>query len=44
MISVVIPVYNNEKHLPRCLDSLLAQTYRDWEAICVVLCPAGAAE
>lgn len=35
MISVVIPVYNNAKHLPRCLNSLLAQTYKDWEAVCV---------
>lgn len=34
-ISVIIPVYNVEAFLPKCLDSLLAQTYRDWEAICV---------
>lgn len=35
MISVIIPVYNVEKQLSRCLDSLLAQTWTDWEAICV---------
>ena len=35
-ISVLIPIYNVEKYLAACLDSLLAQTYTDWEAICVV--------
>ena len=35
LISVVIPVYNVEKYLRRCLDSVLNQTYQDWEAICV---------
>ena len=34
-ISVIIPVYNVGKVLPRCLDSLIGQTFRDWEAICV---------
>lgn len=34
-ISVVIPVYNVEKFLPRCLDSVLYQTFSDWEAVCV---------
>ena len=34
-ISVVIPIYNVEKYLSKCLDSVLAQTLTDWEAICV---------
>ena len=34
-ISVIIPVFNVEAFLPRCLDSLLAQSFPDWEAICV---------
>lgn len=34
-ISVIIPVYNGEKYLPRCLDSLLNQTYKNWSAICI---------
>ncbi len=34
-VSVIIPVYNVEAYLRRCLDSLLAQTFPDWEAICV---------
>lgn len=34
-ISVIIPVYNVKPLLARCLDSLLAQSFTDWEAICV---------
>jgi len=34
-VSVVVPVFNVEKYLPRCLDSLLGQTMRDIEIICV---------
>ena len=33
--SVIIPVYNVEPYLRICLDSVLAQTFTDWEAICV---------
>ena len=33
--SVVIPVYNVERYLAACLDSLLAQSVDSWEAICV---------
>lgn len=33
--SVIIPVYNVEPYLRQCLDSILGQTYGDWEAICV---------
>lgn len=35
MISVVIPVYNVEDYLTECVNSVLAQTYTDWEAILV---------
>ena len=34
-ISVITPVYNVSDYLPQCLDSLLAQTLRDIEFICV---------
>lgn len=35
VISIIVPVYNVEKYLSRCLDSLLAQTFSDLEIICV---------
>lgn len=34
-ISVIVPVYNVEQYLNRCVDSILAQTYRDYELILV---------
>lgn len=34
-VSIVIPVYNSHATLPKCLDSLIAQTYQDLEVICV---------
>lgn len=34
-ISIIIPMYNVEKYLRRCLDSVLNQTFSDWQAICV---------
>ena len=34
-ISVIIPVYKVEQYLPECLDSLINQTFQDWQAICV---------
>jgi len=34
-ISVIIPVYNVAPYLRECLDSVLAQTFTDWEAVCV---------
>lgn len=34
-ISVIIPVYNAEKDLHRCIDSILAQTFRDFELLLV---------
>lgn len=34
-ISVVLPIYNVEPYLARCLDSLINQTLKDIEIICV---------
>ncbi len=34
-VSVVVPVYNKEKHLHECLDSIMNQTLTDLEIICV---------
>lgn len=35
MVSIVVAVYNSEKYLNECVDSLLNQTYQDIELICV---------
>ena len=35
MISIIIPVYNTEDYLHVCLNSILKQSYGDFEIICV---------
>ena len=35
LISVIVPVYNVESYLPRCVDSILSQTYENLEIILV---------
>ena len=35
MISILVPVYNAEEYLKRCLDSILAQSLTDYEVILV---------
>lgn len=34
-ISVIVPVYNVEQYLPRCVESILAQTYENLEILLV---------
>ncbi|MFA7019229.1 MAG: glycosyltransferase [Sphaerochaetaceae bacterium] len=34
-ISIIVPVYNVEKYIQRCIDSILAQTFTDYELILV---------
>jgi len=34
-ISIIIPVYNSEKYLRACLDSVINQTFKDMEIICI---------
>lgn len=34
--SIVVPAYKNEAYLPSCLDSILSQSFQDWEAVVVV--------
>ena len=34
-VSIIIPVYNAEKYLGKCLESLLSQTLQEMEIICV---------
>lgn len=35
LISVVLPIYNVAPYLPKCLESVISNTYRDLEIICV---------
>lgn len=34
-VSVIVPVYNVEKYLPECIDSILAQTFTDFEILLI---------
>jgi glycosyltransferase involved in cell wall biosynthesis len=34
-ISVIIPIYNSEKYLSECLESIINQTFKDIEIICI---------
>ena len=35
LFSVIVPIYKIEKYLPRCIDSVLAQSFDDYELILV---------
>ena len=38
LVSVVTPVYNGEEHLRECVESVLRQTYENWEYVIVDNC------
>ena len=51
LLSIIVPVYKVENYLPKCIDSILAQTFTDFELIlvddgspdnCPALCDAAA--
>ena len=53
LLSIIVPVYDVEHYLPKCIDSILAQTFTDFELIlvedgspdnCPALCDAAAAK
>ena len=35
VVSVIVPIYNVEQYLKRCLDSLINQTFEEIEILCV---------
>lgn len=35
LVSIIMPVYNSERHLAEAIDSIVAQTYQNWELIAV---------
>ncbi len=35
LVSIIVPIYNTEKFLHKCLDSIIAQSYANWEAILI---------
>ena len=35
MVTLAVPIYNMEHYLPRCMDSLLKQTSRDYEILLI---------
>ena len=35
VISIIIPVYNMEKYLDRCIESVISQTFKNWEVILI---------
>ncbi len=35
LVSIIIPVYNAEEYLPKCIDSIRSQTYENIEIICI---------
>ena len=35
MLSVIIPIYNIEQYLPKCIESVINQTYKNLEIILV---------
>ena len=35
MLSIIVPVYNAEKYISRCIDSILSQPFHDWELLLI---------
>jgi glycosyltransferase involved in cell wall biosynthesis len=42
LVSVVTPVYNNADYLPECIESILAQTYHNWDYTIINNCSSDA--
>ena len=37
LVSIILPVYNEEKYIDRCLNSLVKQTFDMWESEVIIL-------
>ena len=37
-ISIIMPVYNSEKYLRLSIKSVISQTYKNWELLCIDDC------
>jgi glycosyltransferase involved in cell wall biosynthesis len=37
-VSIIVPIYNVEQYLAKCLNSILAQTHTDWECLLIDDC------
>lgn len=35
LVSIIIPIYNSQKYIPRCIESIINQTYKNIEIICI---------
>ena len=35
VISIIVPIYNVERYLPQCLDSILSQTFTEFELLLI---------
>ena len=36
LVSIIVPIYNGEQFIDKCMNSILTQTYQNIEIICVV--------
>lgn len=35
LVSIVVPIYNTEQYIPKCIESLINQTYKNLEIILI---------
>ena len=35
LISIIVPIYNSEAYLEKCINSIILQTYKNWELLLI---------